>query len=139
MYFKAKNDGRTGLFRHFPENLFPAARSALKIVLVGVAVSAASCFIAIANYLHKKADFRPFGGCFLKGIGVGASPVFGRLGGNGPCPRWPREALPGLPEGSAARHGTQENSFDRSRAYQRNRSEAGRGGEEWCRRCRYSG
>src|SRR3546814_12291702 len=46
MYFKAKNDGRTGLFLHFPENLFPAARSALKIVLVGVAVSAAAPVMA---------------------------------------------------------------------------------------------
>src|SRR3546814_20861002 len=77
--------------------------------------AAASCFIAIANYLHKKADFRPFGGCFLKGIGVRASPVFGRLGGNGPCPRRPRAALPVLPDGGAARPGSQAERIVRSR------------------------
>src|SRR3546814_12040925 len=56
MYFKAKNDGRTGLFRHFPENLFPAARSALKIVLVGVAVSAAAPVMASAVVMDSQDD-----------------------------------------------------------------------------------
>src|SRR3546814_4542531 len=56
MYFKAKNDGRTGLFRHFPENLFPAARSALKIVLVGVAVSAAAPVMASDVVMDSQDD-----------------------------------------------------------------------------------
>src|SRR3546814_6818372 len=56
MYFKAKNDGRTGLFRHFPENLFPAARSALKIVLVGVAVSAAAPVMASEVVMDSQDD-----------------------------------------------------------------------------------